>query len=108
MAQDYSHELNKEIRSISGGYELDGEGILDMDGREVLYAVGNAVVDSACCGAYGCRFAVVPGYMLEWKYKTDPDGTPLSRVQPLRDELVRKKVEAKLRNTESVAQVIFW
>jgi len=54
VIREYTHELNKEIRSISGGYELEMEGELEIYGKEVLYVVGNAVVDSSCCGMGGC------------------------------------------------------
>jgi hypothetical protein len=53
MIREYTHELNREVRSISGGYELEREEKFDMHGKEVLYVVGNAVVDSSCCGVGG-------------------------------------------------------
>lgn len=106
--RDYSHEINTEVRSISGFYELDEEGVLEIDGKRVLYVLGNAAVDSACCGSYGCRFAVVPGRMVKWMYKRDSSGIPQSEVEPLRDRHVRNLVEEELKRTKGVAQVSFW
>ena len=40
MSRDYSHEIGQEVRSISGGYELDREGTLEVDGHTIVYAVG--------------------------------------------------------------------
>lgn len=107
-AREYTHELNTEVRSISGGYNLDAEGTIEIEGREVLYAVGNAMVDSACCGAYGCRFAVVPGYVLNWKSKKNADGVFVSIVEPVADQLVKEELEKTLRALQGVTQVVFW
>ncbi|MBI5251933.1 MAG: hypothetical protein HY912_20770 [Desulfomonile tiedjei] len=106
--RDYLHELNTEVRSISGGYNLEEEGRIEIREREVLYAVGNAIVDSACCGAYGCHFAVVPGYVLKWKYKRSADGVFISAVEPITDHLVKKQIENTLQDLEGVTQVVFW
>lgn len=106
--KDYTHELNKEIRSISGGYELEKEARIEMDGREVLVAVGNGVVDSSCCGVWGCRFALVPGYVIDWKSRAGPEGLPVSRVEPIQDDKTKEKMSKLLEVKECVSQVIFW
>ncbi len=106
--RDYSHELNTEIRSISGGYLLEEEGRIEIEGREVLYAVGNAAVDSSCCGVYGCRFAVVPGYVVRWKFTTNKAGIFITRVEPVTDSPAKKEIEEILRKMKMVAQVVFW
>ncbi len=108
MTRDYSHELNTEVRSISGFYELDEEGVIEIDGRQILYAMGNAAVDSACCGSYGCRFAVVPGFVVKWMCEKNSSGIPLSEVEPLRDQRVRTVVEEELKRGKGVVQVVFW
>lgn len=106
--KDYSHELNTEIRSISGGYRLEEEGRIEIAGREVLYAVGNAAVDSACCGVYGCRFAVVPGYVVKWKWKANTAGILITQVEPVMDRPTRREIEKTLRKLKMVTQVVFW
>jgi hypothetical protein len=58
--------LTKEIR-------------LPFRGREVLCLVGCAVVDTSCCGAGGSAYALVLGFILEWKRQTDEDGLVISR-----------------------------
>ncbi len=107
MTRDYTHELHQEIRSISGGYTLHDEGTLEFRGRDVLYAIGDAVVDSACCGTYGCRFAYVPGYVIDWKYQTDDNGLPVSRVEPVRDQQEREILIGVLQEKLGVTQVQF-
>jgi hypothetical protein len=108
MTKTYTHELNREIRSISGRYELDREERVRIAGHEILYAVGNAMVDSSCCGMWGCRFALVPGVVIQFKCKTDSAQNPVSIVEPLRDEAIRKAIARHLEETEGVTQVRFW
>lgn len=108
MAKDYTHELNKEIRSISGRYMLEREERIDIEGRNILYAVGNAVVDSSCCGVWGCRYALVPGYVKKWKYKSDAQGNDISLVDPIVDEHQRRMIKGFLMREESINDVQFW
>ena len=75
MMGQYTHEdLSKEIRSISGHYRYIEEMILPFRGRDVLYIMGVGVVDNSCCGAGGCLFVRVPGYIVSWKNRTDENG----------------------------------
>jgi hypothetical protein len=108
MTREYTHELNKEVRSISGGYELEREETIDLDDRQVVYAVGNAMVDSSCCGVWGCRYALVPGYVVRWKHTTTADGNAVSEVQPIEDDQVKKRIIKLLESKEAVNQVRFW
>jgi hypothetical protein len=108
MALKYTHELNEQVLSISGGYELDKEGRVPIDGREVLYVVGNAVVDGSCCGLGGCRYAVVPGFILKWKAQTDDRGKAVTLVEPIRDQRIKELIRKLILETETVQQVEFW
>jgi hypothetical protein len=107
MIREYTHELNKEIRSISGGYELDMEGKFEIDGKVVLYVVGNAIVDSSCCGVGGCRYALVPGYVRGFKTRQDEQGLWISEVEPIVDTKIRQKITRVLKEKEIVQQVQF-
>ena len=105
---DYTHELNKEIRFISGHYQLEREEKIENNGRELVYAIGTAVVDGGCCRPYGCRYALVPGYVVHWKNRQNNEGFPVSVVEPIRDEKVRTEVAKLLEQKEWVSQVQFW
>jgi hypothetical protein len=107
VVKDYTHELNEEIRSISGGYELVEEGILEMQGKEVLYVVGNAVIDSSCCGVGGCRYALVPGYVRKFKTGQNEQGLWISEVDPIVDRETRQEITQLLKEKEIVQQVQF-
>ena len=107
MIREYTHELGREVRSISGGYELEMEGKLQIDGREVLYVVGNGVVDSSCCGVGGCRYALVPGYVRRFRFRQDERGLWISEVEPVTDGTVRGRITDLLKERELVQQVQF-
>ncbi len=107
MIAEYTHELNREIRSISGGYELVMEGKFEINGKEVFYVVGNAVVDSSCCGVGGCRYAHVPGYVRQYKTRQDEEGLWVSEVEPIIDQATRREITQILKEKEMVQQVQF-
>ena len=83
------------------------EGMLEMDGQEVLYVVGNAIVDSSCCGVGGCRYALVPGYVREFKTRQDKHGLWVSEVEPIVDKATRQEISRVLKEKEMVQQVQF-
>lgn len=107
MAREYIHELGHEVRAISGGYTLEEEGVLEMGGKEVLYVVGHGVVDSSCCGVGGCRFAVVPGYVIKLKTRQNENSSWVSEVEPVMDGPERVEIKHLLEKKEIVQQVQF-
>jgi hypothetical protein len=108
MIREYTHDLKREIFSISGRYELEREEKIEYQGRDILYVIGNAVVDSSCCGYWGCRYAVVPGFVVGWKSGTNGEGLPISQVDPIMDEKLRKEIRRFIQEKECVSQVEFW
>jgi len=108
MPKKYTHELNKEIRTISGWYRLYKEQRIKHKGTEFLYLVGHGVVESSCCGVGGCRYAVVLGSVVSWKSGTNEEGLFTSVVEPIRDARVRGDLLKILSKKEGVSQVQFW
>jgi len=108
MPRKYTHELNKEVQSISGWYRLYKEGRIGHKGREFLYLVGDGVVESSCCGSGGCRYAVVPGFIVSWKSGTNGEGLFISVIEPIRDARVREDIKIILSKKEGISQVQFW
>ena len=105
---DFIHPvLNKAVRTISGQYILSQEKRLSYNGRQVLYFIGCAVVDASCCGPGGCTYALVPGYVKDWKYKTGGDDLFVSRVEPIRDTDSQSEIRRMIIKKESVQQVNF-
>jgi hypothetical protein len=105
---DFIHPvLNKAVRTIGGSYILSQEKRLSYNDRQVLYFIGCAVVEASCCGPGGCTYALVPGYIKDWKYKTGDDDISVSRVEPIRDEDEQSEISKVIMKKESVQQVNF-
>ena len=105
---DYEHpQLNQEITAIGGHYVLTKEMRLPFRNREVLYFIGHAAFDTTCCGAGGCSFALVPGIVLEWKYKTTPDNRSISLLEPILDPSYRTEIRRLVEEREIIQQINF-
>lgn len=106
--QDFIHpDLGQEITAIGGHYVFNKEARIVHNGREVFYLVGYAVVDSSCCGAGGCAYALVPGFIKAWKYKTDINGVSISKIEPISNPLDQKAIRRIIEKKEVVQQVTF-
>jgi hypothetical protein len=105
---DFIHPvLNEEVRTISGCYMLSQEKRLSYDGREVLYYLGCAVLDASCCGTAGWTYALVAGFIEQWKYRVNSDDLWVTQVKPLRDKAQREKLRRLIKEKEPVHQVNF-
>ncbi len=100
-------ELNRAVTAIGGHCVWVKEDRLPFEGREVLYLVGYAVLDTTCCGVGGFACALVPGFVVEWKSVLSPEGRPVSRVERIRDEATQAEIRRRLRDSERVHQVNF-
>ena len=100
-------ELNRQITAIGGRYILVKEERLACDDEELLYLTGVAVFDTTCCGAGGCAYAMVPGFVRKWKYKKTDDGSPVTLVEPVADDRLRDKIRQMIISKETVYQVDF-
>lgn len=104
----YTHlELNAAIEALAGRYLPQKEVRLKYNDREVLYVVGQMVVDSSCCGAADCNYALVPGYIVRWQAEKNQDGLPVSEVEPIADEATQDKIRNIIKETEHVSQIEF-
>jgi len=109
MVNKYTHlELNKEVSSIAGYYVPQKEVRLKYDNREVLYVIGQAVIESSCCAAGSWGYAVIPGYILKWQNETNEAGLPVSEIEPISNEEARKNISRLITEAEAVSQVEFW
>ena len=111
MIRDYVHlELGRDIESISGTYTPLKESTLKHNGRDILYAIGTAVVDTACCGSGSLVYAIVPGHVVNWKGRIDESGLSVSQVEPIEDETIKREIAQALKEAESINNhnVNFW
>ena len=106
--KDYIHQdLNQEVNAIAGYYVLTKEIRLLFHEQEVLYLTGYVVLDNSCCGSGSFYYAIVPGIIIDWKYKKDDDGLFVSRIETIRDETVQNEVRLLIQKKEMVTQVNF-
>ena len=108
MLKTYTHETIKEVESISGWYRLEKEEKLELRDKSYLYLIGTGVVDTSCCGEGGCRYAVVPGSIVNWKSEKNQNGLAITSVEPVHDEKIRRELSTILSEKEKVSQVQFW
>ncbi len=105
----YTHlELNKDIRSISGYYTPQKEVRLKCDGREVMYVVGQATIEAACCSSGSWMYAIVPGYIVKWQNEKNKAGLPVSDVEPVSNDATQREICQIIKEKEGVNQVEFW
>ncbi len=105
----YTHlELNKEVNFISGYYIPLKEVRLKFNGREVLYVVGQAVVQSSCCAGGSRGYVLVPGYIIHWQNEENINGLPTSEVEPVSDKPSQDNIREIIKEGEHITDIQFW
>ncbi len=105
----YTHlELDKEQRFLPGYYVPTKEVRMKYDGREVLYVVGQATLDSACCNVGSFAYVIVPGYVVNWQKERNQDGLPVTEVEPVSDNAVQSNLRKIIHDTECISHIEFW
>jgi hypothetical protein len=105
---DFVHpKLGQEVSAIGGHYVFGKEVRLPHNGREILYLVGYAVLDSTCCGVGGSAYVLVAGYIKHWKYKENQNDRPVSQVEPICEWIEQKLIKKMIQKKEMVFQVTF-
>jgi len=109
MVKDYTHpNLNEEVTAVAGRYVHEKEDTVTFDGKEILYIRGYAVVDTSCCGMSGGRFAIVPGYIVKYRYRTDEAERFVSLVEPVEEaQDTRREIIRKIEERETYCNVRF-
>ncbi|MFH1775560.1 MAG: hypothetical protein ABH839_02745 [Chloroflexota bacterium] len=109
MSPKYTHmELDKEVDSIAGYYTPLKEIRLKHGSREALCIIGEAVIESSCCGVGSWRYALVPGYIASWQSSRNEAGLLQSEVEPVSDKASRKEIKELIEATEPVSLFEFW
>ena len=108
MPEEYAHlEPGEQIESVSGHYTVEKELRLEYQGRALLVIIGHTIIDRACCGAGGCRYAFVAGHLVQYRTRTNSLGAAVSLVEPVDYPADRDAVEQLIHDAETVQQVIF-
>lgn len=107
LAEYVHQELNREIAAIGGYYVLVKESWIPFQGRAILYLIGHAAFETTCCGTGGCAYALVPGFVEEWKKRANQEGLAISQIEPITDSHTQQRVRRTLMDIEPVHQVLF-
>ncbi len=106
---EYTHlKLDEDLYAPAGYYTPEKEVRLKYDNREVLYVVGQAAMESSCCGIGRWIYVIVPGYIVNWQHKTNQAGLPVTEVESISDKATRENIRQIIREAESVPQIEFW
>lgn len=111
MSLEYTHQkIGEEIQALAGFYTVTDELRLKHNNREVLCVIGCCTIDSSCCGNRSFRYALVPGYIANWKGKKNKEGRPISEVEPVTDEATKRQIVATLGDTQNIFKqnIEFW
>jgi hypothetical protein len=76
-------------------------------GREVLYLLTDAVVDTVCCGDRVFHYATVLGYITDWKATHTDSGQPVSIIEPVSVAAEQDDIGAMLKAEDQELQVSF-
>ncbi len=105
----YTHlKLDDDVSTIAGYYTPQKEVRLKYNNKEVLYVIGQAVIESSCCGIGSWEYALVPGYIVNWQNKKNEAGLPVSEVEPISDEGARNNIRQIIQTNEAISQIEFW
>ena len=106
---EYTHlRINEDVTTIAGYYTPLKEARIKYDDKDVLYVVGQAMIESSCCGIGGWGYVLVPGYIVNWQNRTDEAGLPVSEVEPISDRGARDAISRVIKEAESIPQIEFW
>ncbi|MFC2072207.1 hypothetical protein ACFLUU_05800 [Chloroflexota bacterium] len=110
MSTKYTHlELDKDVTALAGYYTPQKEVRLKHNGREVLYVIGQAVVESMCCVSAGSWiYVVVPGYVVSWQNTKNEAGLPVSEVESISDEEAQASIRRAIETDEGASLIGFW
>ena len=51
-----------------------------------------------------CGYVQVPGYIIDWKFKTDKNGSAITRVEAITDKDTIKELRRSIADEEGVLQ----
>lgn len=109
MTIEYIHDpIGQPIESIAGYYTPLQELRLAHNDREALCILGYVAVESSHYLTGGGAYALVPGYIVKWKFKQSEGGMPISEVEPIRDDEARQSISAAINDIEPAKIIDFW
>jgi len=102
-----SEELGSEVRAPSGYYQPLEEGYIDYQGRRLLYTLGNACIETSCCGVGDWRYARVEGYAVDHASGHGGRGSGSIEIETIEDEDERAAIGKLLEDKHPGVRVEF-
>ena len=107
--KEFTHpELGEEIRSISGYYVPREEQVMPYQGKEVLLLLGDACIDSSCCGCASWSYIQVPGFLVKKHVRGSTEKPGVSEIDTIEDKAVRDELAQSLGKKYPGARVEVW
>ena len=109
MKYVYTHVPEDEDIGFEGRSYRITEGLLDYQGRKVLYLNSEASGVSFCDRSYAMHLGStnVKGYVVRWKYGTNEKGETLSEIESVTDEEEQREISKLLKVRYNVPAVRF-
>ncbi len=109
---EYAHlPLDEDVPVFAGYYIPEKEVRIPFHDREILYVIGQVVVEATChqgnCTVGSDYYGMVPGYILKWQYRKNEDGLPVSKMETITDSETKKEIEHLIYEREAVTRIDF-
>jgi hypothetical protein len=109
MKKEYNHlELGVEVHNIAGYYVPLEEHIIPFDGKDLLFLLGFACIESSCCGVRSWNYIQVPGFLTGKNSKGSEGITGVSEVDTIEDTPTRLRIAEILAAQYPGADVDWW
>lgn len=107
---DYEHPVGDRVEYVNGAYQLTAVKTRSIAGRDILYCLGEALLDNSCCGATGLAYALVIGELVGDQAPLTRLGRVVSRVNMIADTDTDAEaaIRATLLQIEPVSTVNFY
>lgn len=106
---EFTHpELGQEVRTLAGYYVPREEQTINYKGKEVLLLLGDACIDSSCCGCASWSYIQVPGFLVKRHVRGVGAKPDVSEVDTIEDKTVRDSLVQSLGKKYPGARVEVW
>ncbi len=100
----YRHDATPGQEFVNGRYELGEPKHTVIDGHDILYSLGSALLDNSCCGSFGCAYALVIGELEDGEAgKAAPQVREIDAEAPLAE-----RIRSALLEREAISVVNFY
>ncbi|RLC93146.1 MAG: hypothetical protein DRI39_06705 [Chloroflexi bacterium] len=110
MTVEFTHpNLGEEVEARAGYYAPLEEHVLPHEGREVLYILGKACIESSCCSAPGSwMYVQVPGFLVRKHVRGGGSAPYVSEVEIIQDRETRDRIREAIARKHPGVQVEIW